>query len=127
MAISSSKRDREAHLARTCVKIFKRFKKAYATGNIDDTIKHLSEFTSLVEKILPTKDFYELFGGEQNIFVRTQILGFRDGDEKEDSGLISSSLGRLGSEKSSGPLQDIQSKMGITESEFLIYWLINKI
>lgn len=126
---SRIRRPTEAKNAKAIVtlKAFTRLKEAYAAGRVDDTIKSLSDFTALIEILLPYRDFYQLFGGEKNIFVRTQVLGFRDGDEKEDSGLISSSLGKIGSQKSEGPLREIQLKMGISESEFLIYWLMNKI
>lgn len=120
-------RERNARYHRLCIKMFDNFKKAYQSGNAEDSVQYLSQFTTFAEKLLPVQDFYQLFGGEQNIFVRSQVFGFRVGDEKEDGILSSNSYGRLGSDKGSGPLKDIQNKIGVTESEFFIYWLMNRI
>ncbi len=118
---------RNARFHRLCIKMFEQFKNAYHAGDVEATVKYMSEFVTFAEKLLPTHDFYKLFGGEDNIFVRSHVYGFRAGDEKEDKGLSSHTLGRIGSEKGSGPLKDIQMKIGVTESEFFIYWLMNRI
>lgn len=120
-------KERAARYHRLALKMFENFKKAYQEGNVELTVKYMSEFITFIEKLLPVYDFYQLFGGEDNIFVRSQVFGFRVGDEKEDNGLTSHTLGRIGSEKGDGPLKDIQRKMGVTESEFFIYWLMNRI
>ena len=120
-------KERGARYHRLALKMFDSFQKAYQQGNVEQTVKFMSEFITFTEKLLPVYDFYQLFGGEQNIFVRAQVFGFRVGDEKEDNGLSSHTLGRIGSEKGDGPLKDIQRKIGVTESEFFIYWLMNRI
>ncbi|MCB0348428.1 MAG: hypothetical protein KDD37_06305, partial [Bdellovibrionales bacterium] len=107
--------------------MFERFQTAYQEGDADKTFKYLSQFVTFGERMLPTKTFYSLFGGERNLFVRSQIVGFREGDEREDRGLTSNTYGEIGSRKGNGPLREIQNKIGISESEFFIYWLLNKI
>ncbi len=107
--------------------IFEKFQKAYADGDPDKTFEYLSKFVTFGERMLPAKVFYSLFGGENNLFVRSQIVGFREGDEREGRGLTSNTYGEIGSQKGNGPLREIQNKIGISESEFFIYWLLNKI
>ncbi len=108
-------------------KMFERFQTAYQTGDAENTFKYLSQLTTFGERIMKSEDFYGMFGGVDNIFVRSQVIGFREGDEREGPSLSSNSFGEIGSLKGNGPLRDIQNKVGIPESEFFIYWLLNKI
>jgi hypothetical protein len=66
-------------------------------------------------------------GGVSNVFVQSSINGFRQNDEGGDTAIISDSLGQIGSAHRAGPLRFVQENLGMTDSEFFDYWILNKI
>ncbi|MES2964906.1 MAG: hypothetical protein V4760_13530 [Bdellovibrionota bacterium] len=124
-------RERNQQLSEKAIRQFRQAQKKYveakASGDINLAAKQGLKMISATESVLSSKGFIELIGGQQNIFVQSAIQGFRVGDEAGDTALISSTLGQIGSSKRLGPLRFVQENLGMTESEFFIYWLINKI
>ena len=105
----------------------KDYNDAQAKGDVNGTAKAGLRMVSAVESVLSAKGFIELLGGEQNIFVQSVINGFRVGDESGDTAVLSNTIGQIGSGKRNGPLRFVQENLGMTESEFFVYWLLNKI
>ncbi len=95
--------------------------------HIKDAVKDLNEAISTSERLVSQKGLFLLFGGKENIFIQAELQGFKAGDELGDKPFFSNSLGQIGHEKVSGPLYHVQRKIGMTESEFFIYWLLNRI
>jgi hypothetical protein len=102
-------------------------KGAGGKGAAADMTKYAQRMLSVVESTVNAKKFIELLGGERNIFVKSSVNGFRVGDPRGDSALISNTIGEVGSLKSACPLRFIQNNLDMSESEFFIYWLLNKI
>ena len=69
----------------------------------------------------------ESVGGKQNIFVTSQLRGFRKGDENGDTPLLSHTLGEFGDRKFMGPLADMKGQIGMTDAEFFAYWMMDKL
>ncbi|MCB0394109.1 MAG: hypothetical protein KDD25_06100, partial [Bdellovibrionales bacterium] len=105
----------------------RKYGKELKKGDINDAMKNLSKLISQAERLVSAEGLFELFGGSENVRVEAQLNGFRVGDNLGDKPFISNSLGELGADKIFGPLQEIQRKIGMTQSEFFIYWLLNKI
>ncbi len=83
---------------------------------------------SMLEMALPARAFIELLGGERNIYVKSSINGFRVNDPSGDSEILSATIGEIGYfRKHAGPLRFQSSNLGMTESEFFIFWLMTKI
>lgn len=124
-------RERNQKLSEQALRKFesaqKKYMKAKAAGDINEAAKQGLRMISATESVLSSKGFIELIGGQQNIFVQSAIQGFRVGDEAGDTALISSTLGQIGSAKRNGPLRFVQENLGMTQSEFFVYWLLNSI
>ncbi|OFZ12697.1 MAG: hypothetical protein A2X86_15375 [Bdellovibrionales bacterium GWA2_49_15] len=69
----------------------------------------------------------ESVGGKQNLFVTSQLRGFRKGDENGDTPLLSHTLGEFGDRKFMGPLSDMKGQIGMTDAEFFAYWMMDKL
>jgi hypothetical protein len=105
----------------------KRYRESVLKGNGADATKFAEKMISSVESTVSAKAFIALLGGDRNIFVKSTINGFRVNDATGDTALISDTIGEVGSMHASGPLRYIMNNLGMTESEFFIYWLLNKI
>ncbi len=109
---------------------FLRYQRKYQKFVKKNKVKKYSNFVlkaiSLIEKKLTVAGIMELVGGEENIYIYSKIDGFREGDENGDKPIISSTLGQMG-EKAFGPLNEIQTKAGMTEGEFYISWLMGRV
>lgn len=104
-----------------------RYRKALSRGDAMSATEAALQMVSVAEQIFPGPAFFKVVGGEQNVFIQSRMSGFRVGDEDMENALVSSTIGQIGSEKRSGPLRFIQQNLDMTESEFFIYWLLNKI
>ncbi len=96
-------------------------------GRASKSSKYALQMVNLAEKSFSLKGLFELIGGEENIYIYSKIQGFRRGDENGDQTLISNSIGRFGSERHSGVLNDVRSQIGMTESEFFLNWILKKL
>ena len=105
----------------------KKYQKALDAGDANEASKQGMNMVSSVEAVASTKGLVQLVGGINNVFVSSTINGFRSGDEGGDSSIISDTLGQIGSAKRSGPLRFVQENLGMTDSEFFDYWILNKI
>jgi len=81
----------------------------------------------LAEDNLSLDGIMSLFGGGRNLMAIGKIDGFRIGDENGDESIISSSVGREGSESIDGPIGTIKKFLGMTDGEFYINWLLGRI
>jgi len=120
-------RQRNEFLIRRIVGYFHDYKVSMVNGDGEKSLELLNKFFNYADQMLTIKQVISLVGGKDNIFVYSSIRGFRVGDEREDDGIYSNSLGEIGSRKSSGPLRDLQQKIGVLDGEFFIYWLVNQI
>ncbi len=117
--------------AETAMRKFSRAQKKYfealKKGDANEASKQGLQMVSAVESLASTKGLVQLVGGVNNVFVQSSINGFRTNDEGGDTAIISDSLGQIGSAKRSGPLRFVQENLGMTDSEFFDYWILNKI
>jgi hypothetical protein len=105
----------------------KAYAAALAAGNAVEASKQGMMMVSAVETVASTKGLIEMVGGKNNIFVQSTINGFRENDEGGDTAILSDTLGQIGSAKRNGPLRFVQENLGMTDSEFFDYWILNKI
>jgi hypothetical protein len=105
----------------------KRYFKAINAGDAKEASKQGMQMVSAVESVASTKGLIEMVGGKNNVYVQSTINGFRENDEAGDSSIISDTLGQIGSAKRSGPLRFVQQNLGMTDSEFFDYWILDKI
>jgi hypothetical protein len=105
----------------------KKYFRALDKGDANEASKQGLLMVSAVEAIASTKGLIQLVGGVNNVFVQSSINGFRQNDEGGDTAIISDSLGQIGSAHRSGPLRFVQEHLGMTDSEFFDYWILNKI
>ena len=96
-------------------------------GLLKRVAKNLVSAISTAERLVSFEGFAQLFGGRENLFLQSDLQGFKIGAENGDKPFFSNTLGRIGSEKTAGPLNHVQQKIGMTQSEFFIYWLLNRI
>ncbi|MBF0312184.1 MAG: hypothetical protein HQK50_16930 [Oligoflexia bacterium] len=89
--------------------------------------KHMRLLLSMAHSWLGFDGLLELFGGKDNMFIISKLSGFRVGDEAGDTPLMSHTLGEIGSRALSGPLAQMQNQINATQSEFLAYWLIERL
>jgi len=95
-----------------------------------DPMKQAKYGVKLATQIIQDLSFpgvAQVVGGIQNIFVSSQIRGFRKNDEGGDQPLMSNTLGEFGDRKFMGPMADIKNKLGMTDAEFFANWLIERI
>jgi hypothetical protein len=105
----------------------KKYFQALDRGDANDASKQGLAMVSAVEGLASTKGLIQLVGGVNNVFVQSSINGFRQNDEGGDTAVLGDSLGQIGSAKRSGPLRFVQEHLGMTDSEFFDYWILNKI
>jgi hypothetical protein len=113
------------------IRQFEKAQKAYlmarVRGDAATMTKQGLKMITAAESALSAKGFIEMIGGEKNIFVQSSLNGFRVGDAGGDTVLIADTIGQIGSNKRNGPLRFVQENLGMTSSEFFIFWLLNKI
>lgn len=112
---------------RKAVKFLNEFKLYFEINDFNKYTKFGQKFVGTLETILPFEKFIELTGGRNNMFLQGRITGFRGPDENGDQPIFSNSIGEFGSIKPRGSLRSLQRKIGITESEFFLYWLLRRI
>ena len=103
------------------------YNQALAAGNPKEGTKWGEKMLSMAESLLQLEGLVLLVGGSDNLYIQSRIQGFREGDEAGDKAIISNHIGKFGSIKRNGPLKHLQRQLGMTESEFYIYWIMEKI
>jgi hypothetical protein len=89
--------------------------------------EELAHLFYVAESQLTFNGFKKLVGGQQNIFIRGTLDGFREGDQKGKYALGSTSLGIIGSQEPLGPLATIQGFNNISSGELFISWLLSNL
>ena len=102
-----------------------KLKKALAEGDRREVVDRLTDVLEVAESQLDFEGFKVFVGGQQNMFVRGQIRGFRVGAEDATQEVQSITLGQIGSFEPFGPLTHVQRNMNIASGEFFISWLLN--
>ncbi len=105
----------------------KKIKSAHAKGDTSEVAEKVAKLVNHAESTLTYVGFKTAVGGEQNLFAKGVIRGFRVGDENGDNDIFSHTLGQIGSTQPSGPLRSIQNQVGVGEGEMFIYWLLNRL
>jgi hypothetical protein len=108
---------------RWALKFRKEFHGRFQNPNRDSMTAGL-KFLSSIETLLEFEDFAKLIGGDQNYLVFGQVRAFREGDENGDLPVMANTMGQFGSDKVRGPLAEIQSLIGINESEMFLRWFL---
>jgi len=109
------------------IRLKKKFQKWLKKERPDRQMKYGVKMADQVEKNLYFPGLAQVVGGENNIYVHSQVRGFRKGDEAGDTPLISHSIGEFGDRSFTGPLLEIKNQMGMTDAEFFSYWMVGKI
>lgn len=86
----------------------------------------LLKLVQLFESTLTPAGLKFVIGGEDRLFARATVRGFRDGAAEGQQDLISHTLGEIGSMKPYGPLRDLGDRLRIPEGQLFIYWLMNR-
>ena len=102
---------------------FKWFKYWHKKDRYMKQAHQMRHFLSKAARWLSIDGLKKLLGGDDNFFVISRVSGFRIDDEDGDQQILSNSLGQIGAESVFGPIKDITSKIGISESEFFAYWI----
>ena len=105
----------------------RKYKKYLRKKRIDKQMKYGAKIAEYLESKLPFPGIAEAVGGKDNLYVFSQMRGFRKGDESGDTPLISNSIGEFGDSSFSGPLQSIKNRMGMTDAEFFVNWLVGRL
>ena len=120
--------------------IFKKYAFDLKHRSIDDRIinriqefkethssKALLRAISIADRFLPAEGFIEFMGGKNNVLINAKVEGYRKGDERVDSPILSNTIGSAINKKVYGPLTEIRKKMGMSENEFLSLWILGRI
>ncbi len=120
--------------------IFKKYAFDLKHRSIDDRIinriqefkethssKALLRAISIADHFLPAEGFIEFMGGKNNVLINAKVEGYRKGDERVDSPILSNTIGSAINKKVYGPLTEIRKKMGMSENEFLSLWILGRI
>lgn len=123
--------DRPKEIQETWLREFvgyiKKIKKSVASNDTSNVADKVAKLVNHAERTLTFDGFKVAVGGEQNLFLKGTIHGFRVGDENGDNDIFSHTLGQIGSTQPSGPLRSIQNQAGVAEGEMFIYWLLNRL
>jgi hypothetical protein len=125
VAESSSPLDNGNQWANSVINDLHNLKKAYQNGDRKAVVDNLTDILEVAESQLDFQGFKRFVGGEQNLFARGTLNGFRVGAENGKQEIQSVSLGQIGSYKPRGPLQFVQKNMNIAGGEFFVTWLLN--
>ena len=93
-------------------------------------LKSCIQMVDFVEKHAnSTDDLIAFFGGRRNFRIEAKILGYREGDEEAYEPIASHVFGEVGAPKPLGPIMQVlrHPKFQMSQGEFLIFWLINKL
>lgn len=98
-------------------------------GNLMAVSKFALKMVSVAENSLTAEGLILAVGGERNISIQSDLNGFMPGEDRLLTGraIHGNEIGQQGGPSSHGPLTDIQRDLGMTESEFFIYWLLRRI
>ncbi len=99
-------------------------KNAKAAGKLNEYAELMIELIQSLEDQVNAEGLIQLFGGKENIFVTSTVAGFRQNDENGDQRFFGDTIGQIGDKQLDGPLNDLRSRVGMTQGEFLIFWLV---
>ncbi len=66
-------------------------------------------------------------GGSTHIYTKTGAFGYREGDEGNHKPIFGNSKGKLPEQKNLGPIQHTRNRLGISEGELYLYWLLRRL
>lgn len=105
----------------------KRYKKALRKRDLEKISKYTAKMASLIEASLPIDGMAAMVGGRDNLYVNSTINGFREGDENGDSPYVSNTIGEFGDKYFMGPMYSMKNRLGMTDAEFYINWLLGRL
>ncbi|MBL6990109.1 MAG: hypothetical protein ISR65_10040 [Bacteriovoracaceae bacterium] len=105
----------------------KDYKKALRDRDLEDISEYTAEMFSLVEVSLPIEGIIAMVGGRDNLYINSKINGFREGDENGDRPYVSNTIGVFGDRYFMGPMYAMKSRLGMTDAEFFINWLLGRL
>lgn len=84
---------------------------------------------SLLESSLDHQGLIAVVGGLKNIRIQPILTGFLRGEDGKfaETPIEGGEIGQVGSARAWGPMTSTQKELGMTESEFFVYWLMRKI
>lgn len=87
------------------------------------------EMVSLLESALDHEGLLEAVGGLQNILIQPILTGYFKGEDGKmaERPIEGNEIGQIGSRRRLGPMTTVQNEVGMTESEFFVYWLLRRI
>ncbi len=118
------------------LRFLKKAEKYEAKGNLKKHAKYLIKAIKIAERKLSVAGLIKLVGGEENLFIISDLDGFREGDENGDqtqrgpyevSPTNSNTLGEIGDHRLSGPFGYLMQKTNIKNSELFVNWIMGRI
>jgi hypothetical protein len=94
-----------------------------AKGNSTKQAKALFAMVNDLEQFVTFTDLVNLVGGSQNLFVQSQITGFREGSETLSNAINSNTFGTPDPYNPSGIINTVQQILNIDSGEFNMEWL----
>lgn len=88
-----------------------------------DVAKALLALADSVERFVPFSDLVRLLGGPENYYLYSVINGYRVGSENDSAPIFSNTLGEAQNSGDQGPVDQLQSLLGIETGEFNANWL----
>jgi hypothetical protein len=114
-------------LATRFIKHLADYRELIKEDQADKAKKKLLRALALMEKKIYLAGIVELMGGDENLYVSSRIVGFREGDEAGDRPIFSNSLGDYGAPKILGPVIQVQRATNMLEGEFFINWMMQRL
>lgn len=108
---------------------FKSMKETLAYEEYKAYMKSMTDFVLFSERYLSPTGFHKLVGGEDNVFLLSNVSGYRKGDENNsrDGILTFDSFGRAPGAFNMCPVQAMASQLNLQQSELLLYWLNSRL
>lgn len=95
----------------------------YERNNYQKYSNYMRGLLSMIVRWSDLEGYKKIFDGDKNYLILSRVTGFRIDDEGGDTPLISNSLGQIGSSQPLGPIKNIIDSLGLTESEFMAFWI----
>lgn len=107
----------------------KDYDKALEKGQTNKAGEKLTKMISILEASLSKDGLLLALGGEKNVLITSDLMGFLKGEDGSFAKLPveGHQIGQVASARPAGPLSAVQTELGMTESEFFVNWLLRKL
>jgi len=105
------------------------YQKAMSRKKFNEAGDKAVRLVSLLESVLDNQGLIKAVGGPENILIQPLLTGFFRGEDGKmaEIPIEGNDIGQIGSLRALGPMTSTQNELGMTESEFFVYWLLQRI